>query len=161
MRREWETCVVYSLPKSHGDSEEFGLPGQGLEGHREGGAVQPEEHYKLKSILSWAVLVLLPIIGLMGRWWIPGCTWKLLSPFRLLPGVSVSWLRSHSASKLLTFLASRSTGVINEGMKCSSRLSSTCCDLFISRLFYLFSCSHKFHTDCLGETILQHLAAPW
>ncbi|XP_023332203.1 vacuolar protein sorting-associated protein 18 homolog [Eurytemora carolleeae] len=34
---------------------------------------------------------------------------------------------------------------------------STCGDLLLSREFYLFSCSHRFHTDCLTETVLPHL----
>jgi len=34
---------------------------------------------------------------------------------------------------------------------------STCGDLLLSREFYLFSCTHRFHTDCLIETVLPHL----
>lgn len=64
--------------------------------------------------------------------------------------------------------ASRSAGVIrdeivqdkadHQQVRAADRCS-TCCDL-ISRPFYLFSCSHKFHIDCLAEAILPHLAAP-
>jgi len=65
--------------------------------------------------------------------------------------------------------ASRSAGVIRDEIvqakadhqyvRATDRCS-ICCDLLISRPFYLFSCSHKFHTDCLAEAILPHLPAP-
>jgi len=34
---------------------------------------------------------------------------------------------------------------------------SVCGDLLLSREFYLFSCSHRFHTDCLIDTVIPHL----
>jgi len=65
--------------------------------------------------------------------------------------------------------ASRSAGVIRDEIveakadhqyvKASDRCA-TCCDLLLTRPFYLFSCSHKFHSDCLLEAIMPHLAAP-
>jgi len=65
--------------------------------------------------------------------------------------------------------ASRSAGVIRDEIVAAkadhhhvraSDRCSTCCDLLISRPFYLFSCSHKLHTDCLAEVILPHLPQP-
>ena len=39
---------------------------------------------------------------------------------------------------------------------------SGCGDLLLSRQFYLFSCNHRFHSDCLIDTISLHLApARW
>ena len=35
-----------------------------------------------------------------------------------------------------------------------------CCDLLMSRPFYIFSCTHKFHADCLAEAIMPHLPQP-
>ena len=35
-----------------------------------------------------------------------------------------------------------------------------CCDLLLSRPFYIFSCTHKFHSDCLADSIIPHLAPP-
>jgi len=65
--------------------------------------------------------------------------------------------------------ASRSAGVIRDEIvqaktdhqyvRATDRCS-TCCDLLLSRPFYMFSCTHKFHSDCLAEAILPHLAAP-
>jgi len=65
--------------------------------------------------------------------------------------------------------ASRSAGVIRDEIVAAkadhhhvraSDRCSTCCDLLLSRPFYLFSCSHKLHTDCLAEVILPHLPQP-
>ena len=36
---------------------------------------------------------------------------------------------------------------------------SVCGDLLLSREFYLFSCTHRFHSDCLIEVLLPHLGA--
>merc|ERR1719270_1567105 len=35
-----------------------------------------------------------------------------------------------------------------------------CCDLLMSRPFYIFSCTHKFHADCLAEAIMPNLPQP-
>jgi len=32
-----------------------------------------------------------------------------------------------------------------------------CCDLLMTRPFYIFSCTHMFHSDCLAEAIYPHL----
>ena len=66
--------------------------------------------------------------------------------------------------------ASRSAGVIrdeivaakadHQHVRASDRCS-VCCDLLLSRPFYVFSCcGHKFHTDCLAEVILPYLPQP-
>jgi len=34
---------------------------------------------------------------------------------------------------------------------------SLCCDLLMTRPFYIFSCTHMFHSDCLAEAIYPHL----
>ena len=59
--------------------------------------------------------------------------------------------------------ASRSAGGIRDKIVQAKtdhqhvRASDTCCDLLISSPFYPFSCSHKFHTDCLTAAILPNL----
>ena len=35
-----------------------------------------------------------------------------------------------------------------------------CCDLLMSRPFYIFPCGMKFHSDCLADAIMPHLAQP-
>ena len=35
-----------------------------------------------------------------------------------------------------------------------------CCELLLSRPFYIFSCGHMFHSDCLAEAIIPHLPGP-
>ena len=32
-----------------------------------------------------------------------------------------------------------------------------CSDLLLSKPFYVFSCGHRFHSDCLAEAVLPHL----
>ena len=41
-------------------------------------------------------------------------------------------------------------------VKATARCCS-CSALLLSRPFFLFSCSHAFHTDCLVEAVLPHL----
>lgn len=45
--------------------------------------------------------------------------------------------------------------LVRAGDRCS-----TCGDLLLSRPFYIFSCQHKFHSACLADAVMPHLAGP-
>ena len=48
----------------------------------------------------------------------------------------------------------------HDDIECTVRASDRCAlcsDLLMSKPFYVFSCGHRFHSDCLAEAVLPHL----
>ena len=42
----------------------------------------------------------------------------------------------------------------------STERCALCSDLLMTRPFYIFSCEHMFHQDCLADAVRPHLSRP-